>query len=110
MAVDPAKYTLYRNQGYSHYQALALADPDTDFTPSVAGAVADPAALTSTTVDAANASAPGAVYAQAEAASTATLANETKGDLNALRADVAALRGTVASLQASLRAAGLMTP
>lgn len=88
MAVNEQKYREFRDQGYSHQAALALADPATDFSPSGA-TVTDPPALTAPADIA-------AVYTEAE--------------VQALRNDIAALRGTVVSLLASLRAVGHITP
>jgi hypothetical protein len=63
----------------------------TSAAPSAVGSAAD-GALTSSQNATTNASAPGVGYVQAEAASTATLANALKVSYNALQVDVAALR------------------
>lgn len=56
-------------------------------------------ALTAVTVSAANASAPGVGYLQAEAASAATLANALKVAVNAVIADNVALHTKLATLR-----------
>jgi hypothetical protein len=61
-----------------------------------------PAAVTSSQNATTNASAPGVGYVQAEAASTATLANALKVSYNAAQADIAALRATLLATQADL--------
>jgi hypothetical protein len=68
--------------------------------------VAPPAAMTSTTVAAADVAAAGAVYTQAHSEALRVLANELKADVNALRADVVALRNTVAALEVALSGPG----
>lgn len=57
-----------------------------------------PAAVTSSQNGTTNASAPSAGYVQAEAASTATLANALKVSYNAAQVDIAALRAELAAL------------
>lgn len=68
--------------------------------------VAAPAAMTSTTVAAADAAVAPATYDAAYVETLRALANETKADLNALRADVVALRGTVDTLLTALKGTG----
>jgi len=71
-----------------------------------AAVVAAPSAMTATTTAAANAATQSGSYVQVDVQTIATLANELKGDFNALHADVTALRTTVAGILTSIKGAG----
>lgn len=74
----------------------------------VAAASAD-AATSSVSVTSANAAPASAGYVQVEAQSTVTLANEIKGDVNALVTDVNTIAASLNDLKAKLRSAGIIS-
>lgn len=81
------------------WQLVSIADAGAIIVPQThIAAQAAPTALTSSQNATTNASAPSSGYVQAEAASSATLANALKVSYNAAQADIATLRTEVAAL------------
>lgn len=79
-----------------------LTDVETSLQTAHIAAVSAPAAVTSTQNATTGASAPSVGYVQAEAVTTANLANALKVSYNAAQADIAALRATNAALVTAL--------
>lgn len=99
---------LYRRlvaRGVPHATALKVSTPGALL---AAAPVADPAGLTSTTVDAPNPGNAPTLYDSIWANVVVNLVRENKDDTNALRADVEALNAKVTELLTALREAGLI--
>jgi hypothetical protein len=84
----------------------AAAGGGSPLTPEAHSAIAAVGSVQNATT---NASVPSVGYVQAEAASTATLANALKVNYNAAQLDIAALRTELLALQNQLIAAGVLT-